>query len=68
MTDIKPRIQVQIQDGNAWRTVAHREGSEMDYPEPVPANEIGVSPGDICRLALTYDTTVVRKRFVTAVS
>ena len=60
-------IQIQIREGIGWKTVAHREGSEMDYPEPVHANEISVRPGDICRLALTLDGQIVRKRMVAAV-
>lgn len=61
-------IQIQIRDGFDWRTVARREESEMDHPEAVQAETIGVNPGDICRLALTLDGRVVRKRMIAAVA
>lgn len=61
-------IQIQVLDGIVWKTVAHREGSEMDYPEPVRAKDIGLRPGDICRLALTYDRRIIRKRMIAAVN
>lgn len=61
-------IQIQVREGIGWKTVAHREGSEMDHPKPVRAQDIGVRPGDICRLALTENHRVLRKRMIAAVS
>lgn len=61
-------IQIQVREGIGWKTVAHRDDTEMDHPAPVKAAELGVRPGDICRLALTENHRVLRKRLIAAVS
>lgn len=61
-------INIQVRAGFGWETVTTREGSEMDFPEPVRAREIGVKVGDVCRLALVENGRVLRKRMLFAVA
>lgn len=61
-------VNVQVRDGMGWRTVLTRDESEMDFPVPVKAKEIGVRVGEVCRLALVVDGRVLRKRMLIAVS
>lgn len=59
-------INVQIRDGIGWKTVTTRDGSELDYPAPVRASEVGLRPGDVCRLALVENGRTLRKRMIFA--
>lgn len=61
-------INIQVRHGYGWATVTTREGSEMDHPAPIKAAEVGVRPGDICRLALVEGGRTLRKRMVAAVA
>lgn len=57
-------INIQVPDGHDWRTVATRDGSEMDHPEPVHAKHINATPGSVVRLVLTRGGVATRKRML----